>query len=193
MKRLSLLIFLALAVTVGSVYAAWVYTETTDVMDVTEGKSLNLTAATSEGSYGTYTIDVSGLTLSIDPKEGTTHTTALYPEGQIVITFTPSTYAPKEVKDNGVVSTYWFTCVNDKQYESQDVVSVHEEEHDIVWVKQSNGSFTCTIAASEIKDHITLTEFNLDTKGEYDIYDEVLDHVSITIHVSDGQSTTPNP
>lgn len=193
-KILSLLIAFAMLVTVGGVYATWTYTQATDVADEAINMSLNLSKVTYTGTYGTYEIDQSGLTLIIDPKEGTTHTTALYITGDLVINFTPNTYAPTNIKENGVASTYAFSLPNTNwKYESTNVVTLnHAGNHDVSWEKQSDGTFTFTISAQELAEHISLTEFTLDTKVDYDAYNAVLGQGSVVVSVSDGQTSSGN-
>ena len=188
MRKLSLLIALCMLLTIGGVYATWTYTQNTDVADEAVNMNMNLTEVAYAGSYGTYKVDTSGLTMTIDPKQGTTHTTALYITGQIVITFTPNSVAPVEVKEGGVASTYQFTLANENwTYNGQKIVTLnHTEKHDIVWQKQQDGTFTYTISASDLSKHITLTEIVLDTKVAYDAYNAVLGTGSIIIAVSDG-------
>ena len=43
-----------------------------------------MTEATFTGTDGTYSVDTSNLTMVVDPKEGTTHTTSLKIEGNLV-------------------------------------------------------------------------------------------------------------
>ena len=189
MKKIGLLIGMALCVTVGGVYATWTYTQNTDVADETVNMTMNLTDVTYSGSYGTYKVDVDTLKLKIDPKAGTTHTTALYAEGEIVITFTPNSVAPETVKTSGVASTFKFGLSNpDWKYEGQPIVTLtHDHAESITWsTPDADGVFSYTIPASDIDDHITLTEFNLDTKAKYDAYNTELAKGQITITVSDG-------
>lgn len=195
MKKLGLLIAMILCVTIGGVYATWTYTQNTDVADETVNKSLNLTGVEYVGSYGTYNVNVDGLTLKIDPKPGTTHTTALVPEGEIVITFTPNSVAPQTVKDSAVASTYQFTLSNANWiYEGNKVIELkHTGAHDITWTKQADGTFKFVITAAAVLEHISLTEFNLDTKAKYDAYNTVLGTGAILLTVSDGQVTPANP
>ena len=192
MRKLSLLIALCTLLTVGGVYATWTYTQNTDVADEAVNMSLNLTDVAYSGSYGTYKIDTTGLNLTIDPKASTTHTTALYATGQIVITFTPNSVAPAEVKDNGVPTTYQFSLANTSwQYESQDIATInHSEKHNIVWTDNGDGTFSYTITAEKFLEHVTLTEFELDTKAKYDAYNAVLGTGSIVITVSDGTTAS---
>jgi len=189
MKKISLIIALALIISIGGVYATWTYTQSSDVMDVRKGTALNLTEATSIGTYGTYSINTDTLTMDIDPKAGTTHTTSLLINGEVVITFTPNTHAPADVKANGVDSTYTFSLSNaDWKYDGQTIVELtHTEAHDIVWTKETDGTFTYTFDATALAEHIRLTEFNLDTKAKYDAYDAVLGQGQIVLAVSDGQ------
>jgi len=191
MKKLSVLIALILCVTIGGVYATWVYSQSDDVADITGAKAITLTEATFTGTYGTYHVDTAGLTMQVDPKEGTTHTTALKISGDLVIGFTPNTYAPAEVKTNGVPSTFAFSLSNANwQYSGENIITVDTATHNIVWTPDGNGAFTYTISAAELANYITLTEFTLDTKADYDAYDGVLTNGQIVISVSDGKNAS---
>ena len=99
MKKLGLLIAMILCVTIGGVYASWTYTQSTDVADETVNMAMNLTDVKYSGSYGTYTVDASKVSMTIDPKPGTQHITALTITGDLVITFTPNSVAPNEIKE----------------------------------------------------------------------------------------------
>lgn len=196
MKKLSILIALMLCITIGGVYATWTYTQTTDVADESVGAAMNLTGVAYAGSYGTYEIDKSTLALTIDPKSGTTHTTALKVAGEIVVTFTPSNVAPIEIKENGVPTTFSFTLSNDAWTfddghgaGSKNVVSLnHVGSHDVVWVPSGDGTFTFTLSAADIAEHLKLTEFVLDTKSLYDEYTIALRGGQVIFSVTDGST-----
>lgn len=191
MKKLSILISLALFLTIGGVYATWVYSQSDDVADITGAKAITMTEATFTGTYGTYSVDTSGLTLVVDPKEGTAHTTALKITGNLVISFTPNTYAPTEVKTNGVPSTFAFSLSNNNwKYEDKNIITVNTDKHDITWTSDGNGAFTYTIDAATLATYITLTEITLDTKADYDAYDAVLTNGQIVISISDGKNAS---
>ena len=199
MRKLSFLIALCTLLTVGGVYATWTYMETTNVADETIHMSVNLGNVEFAGSYGQYIVDASGVTMTIDPKTGieSKHTTALYINGDLVIKFIPNINAPEDVKNYGVASTYQFKLSTGSTwtYEGEDILTIpHAEAHSIAlansaeedrWVKQDDGSFTFTISASELAAHFQLTEFVLDTKAKYDIYNAALGQIDVT--VSDGQ------
>lgn len=191
MKKLSILIALILCVTIGGVYATWVYSQSDDVADITGAKAITMTEATFTGTYGTYHVDTSELSMVVDPKEGTTHTTALKISGDLVISFIPNTYAPEDVKNSGVPSTFIFSLSNaDWKYNGTSIMSVDTAKHDIVWTPDGSGSFTFTISAAELANYITLTEFTLDTKADYDAYDAVLTNGQIVVSISDGKNAS---
>ena len=197
MRKLSFLIALCTLLTVGGVYATWTYMETTNVADAKMHMSVNLGEAEFAGSYGTYKVNADNLTLTIDPKEGTSHTTALYATGEIVITFTPSFNATEEVKNNGVASTFQLALTGDWKYEGQDMLTIedgHTDAHAFTWQDRTVDSdgvitFTYTMSANEFLSHISLAEIVLDTHAEYLAYDQILGTCSIDIIVSDGITT----
>ena len=191
MKKLGLLISMILCVIIGGVYATWTYTQSTDVAVEQIHMSMNLTDVAYAGSYGTYKIDTSTLKMTIDPEEGTTHTTALTIKGQITITFTPNSVAPQEVKNNAVPSTFRLSLSNPNWlYEGKPIVTLeHDTAETIVWGDpDTNGVFSYVISASELAEHIHLTKFVLDTKAKYDAFNALLGQGNITITVSDGVS-----
>lgn len=191
MKKISLLIALVLCLTISGVYATWVYSQSDDVADITGAKAITMTEATFTGTYGTYSVDSSNLTMVIDPKEGTTHTTSLVIEGDLVIRFTPNTYAPAEVKTNGVASTFAFSLSNAAwNYDNTPIMTVDTAKHDITWVPASDGTFTYTISAQNLANYVTLTEFTLDTKADYDAYDRVLTNGQLVVTISDGKNAS---
>lgn len=193
MKKISLLIALALCLTISGVYATWVYSQSDDVADITGATAITMTEATFTGTYGTYSVDTSNLSMQVDPKVGTAHVTSLLITGDLTITFSPNTYVPDDIKNNGVASTYAFSLSNnDWKYNTEYIITVNTDKHDISWTKASNGTFTYTISAETLASYLTLTEFSLDTKAEYDAYDRVLTNGQVVITVSDGKTTASN-
>jgi hypothetical protein len=145
-------------------------------------------------------VDQSGLTLTIDPAEGSTHTTSLIISGQLVVTFKPATYAPGEVKENAVPTEYTISLSNNSwTYDDDEADEVapkailtlkHTGAHDVQWTKQDNGTFTFVLNADELEDHLSLTEFDLDTKAKYDSYNKALANGQIIFAVTDGNTSS---
>ena len=191
MKKLSLLIALALLISIGGVYATWVYSQSDDVADITNARAITMTNATFEGNYGTYNTDATTLTMKVDPKAGTTHTTALYITGEIVITFTPATHAPADIKEHGIPTTYTFGISNDSwKYDGSNIITVDTTSKNVQWTKNDDGTLSYVVTAEELAGILTLAEFELDTKADYDAYDAVLTNGQITLTVSDGKNSS---
>ncbi len=193
MKKLSLLISLLLCITIGGVYATWVYSQSDDVADVTSAKAITMTEATFTGTYGTFSVDSSQLDMVVDPKPGTAHVTSLKITGVLTIKFTPNTYAPDDVKAGGVPATFTFGLSNeDWNYLGQKIMTVDTNKHDIVWTNQ-DGVLVFVLSAEQLANYISLTEITLDTKAEYDAYDTALTQGQITLTISDGKSQSTIP
>ena len=193
MRKLSLLIALCMLISIGGVYATWVYTNTTDVADETMNKAVSMSGVTYEGSYGTFTVNVDGVTVKVDPKPGTTHDTGLKIEGEVVFTFVPATYAPQDVKDNAVGATFSVHLSNKEwKYGDNLIFQINPYDSDVQWDKQTDGSFKFVLDAAELAKIIKINVFTLDTKVKYDEFDKALEAGLIVFGISDGTSATTN-
>ena len=204
MRKLSLLIALCTLLTVGGVYATWTYTNESVPSDQQE-YSLNLSGIETTGNYGTFTFSTDNVNFTIDPKEGTTHTTALDITGTITITFTPNAYAPQKIKDYGPNAEFFFSLSNDNwtyvEYEGAEakkIVNLVKDSDDAThpiypsnsteeskWTK--NGDvFTYTIETDVLEEHIVLTEFLLDTVSDYYNYKTALSNGQVLVNIQDA-------
>lgn len=194
MKKLSILIALCLCLTVGGVYATWVFTENSDVADQHEHINFGLTDVQYSGSYGEYYLDYSKLNLAIDPVTDGSHEAALKITGQITITFTPAKYAPPEIKENGVPSTYNFATTKPQAewlHNGVQIFTINTDPVTINWgTPNAEGVFTYVIDAATVADMIKLGDFELGTKLEYDAFKTSLSASYIGISVSDGVTTS---
>jgi hypothetical protein len=195
LRKLSLLIALCVCLTFGGVYAAWIFTESTDVADQHQHLSVSMTEAQFSGSYGSFHVDYSSLSMTIDPTVEGGHVAALKITGKIVITFVPNQYAPAEVKTSGVATT-WQLATNIAQntwtYNSTQIFTVNTDKVNVVWgTPDGQGVFTYEISAETLAAKIQLGTFTLDTKAEYDAFNTELGKGKIGITVSDGVTTPP--
>lgn len=192
-KRLSLLIAICICVTVGGVYATWIYTQQNDVADQHQHLSVALTESTFDGNYGTYHLDYTGLTISIDQKEVGDHTAVLKITGQITVTFTPGMNAPETVKEHGIATTVAFgTSIEQEtwKYGETQIFTVDTTEKDVDWTAQADGTFTYVITAEEVAEIIQLGDITLDTQAKYNAFNTELAKGKIGITVSDGITST---
>ena len=112
-KKLSMLAAMALCVTVGGVYATWIYA-TQAVPTAYATMSITLTGTSSGGQAGTLTIAGTNVALKIDdPADSNVHKAALqYDEtGKFTITFTPNTNAESDIKDG--LNLEWYLGLYD--------------------------------------------------------------------------------
>lgn len=202
MKRFFSVIALALCITIGGVYATWTYTATNDIMDVNQTKTLQMAGATETGAAGAYEIDVSGLSLVIDDTNSD-HYPELVVSGNVVVTFVPINAASGDIKNNGVISyTNLTTTVDLATWTFDDghgndgpIFTLNFTPHTIEradaasaefkWSPAGNGTLTCTFPAEGIANHISLTQYYLDTKDLYNAYDSNLENGMLKFIVSD--------
>ena len=100
MKKLGLIILMALVLTVGGVYATFNYAQG-EVVSKNTTLNKSLATAKTETAKGEIAIDVEGFLLKIDDT-GTNLKTGLDAQGSVTITFTPATGADGSVVADGV-------------------------------------------------------------------------------------------
>ena len=218
MKKLSLLVALLLCVTIGGVYATWTYATDNDIYDAFSEAKVTITDATSAGANGVYKIE-SNLVLSIDQANDDHEAVLLFEstnteDPYLKITFTPASYAPADIKENGVPSELYFgltvpmqyTIDADGNYDADgtavDIFVFANEtngifEENVVWNKEADGSFTYTLDKTALQTQISLNHAELcgvnnaggklvlDTKAEHDAFRECLTG-NIVARVTDG-------
>ena len=107
MKKLSVIISLALVITIGGVFAAWNYSNGT-ATGITTTRALDMASITTTVEKGKITANSTGMTLivdddkSVNPQTGTSFKAVLVGTGSINVTFTPDDSADPTVKQNGI-------------------------------------------------------------------------------------------
>ena len=191
MKKLSLLIALILCVTVGGVYANWVYSGSTDVLDQTKVKSINLTDITEQGEYGTYTLNADSLLIKID-QANENYEAKLVVEGSVTVTFKPGANVSPSVKENGVPTTLTINSDDAWTYNGQTFLSINTQKNviNIDWgTADATGTFTVIIDGATIAEALNFdgTKVVLDSKIKYnDFLNNALKNKDISLVLSDG-------
>jgi hypothetical protein len=88
-RFLSLIIALAILITTGGVYAAWAYAED-DLKAVHSHVGFAISDATRNTGKGTFKVDTSGCSLTVDPKAEKDYHVSLTIAGDVTFTFTPT-------------------------------------------------------------------------------------------------------
>ena len=204
---------MALCVTVGGVYATWIYA-TDAVPTAYATMSITLTGTSSGGQAGTLTIAGTNVALKIDdPADSNVHKAALqYDEtGKFTITFTPNTNAESDIKDG--VNLEWYLGLYDsnkdngpdaakggaidatafeftmKNNQPGDVFTTFNTEATTISVNQQSynnatGVYTYKLPMSAVMAKIALNEdLYLTTMEQYAAFEALLVGKMIHVHV----------
>lgn len=204
MKKLSLLVALMLCVTIGGVYATWGYAGNTDIIDQAVESKITIANTEIKTANGVYTIS-SNLVLTVD-QANDAHEARLdfgsnnSDPAELVVTFTPQSHAPANIKQNGVVTNLIFDVTTPMEYKMDGNGNYDENgtatpiltltnENDITWQKDESGTlpvFTYKMDKAALEQHIQLSQtFVLDLKSEHDAFGTALAG-NVKITVTDG-------
>ena len=218
-KRLSVLASLALCVTVGGVYATWIYA-TQEVPTAYATMGVTLTGTSQGGQAGTLTIAGTNVDLTIDDVATDTElhkATLVYDTtGYFTITFTPNDNAEADIRDG--VSVDWSVGLYDtaakqavdasvwkfadavdtqptpveKQIFTIDTVTTKIDEEDSKW-EENNGVYTYKLAMTDVMSKITLNNtLYLSTVEEYNVFKTALLGYEFHVHVALTPNQTAN-
>ena len=181
MRKLSILVALILCVTIGGVYATWMYPGN-DIGQVIQPVSNVMAETDFTGSFGTYHTVENTLKLIIDQESSTSHNTVLKYEGKLVVTFTPHASISDAQLAAALGATVSVTCAdidsavygtdNKKIWELNENKFYNLTEAD--WGDPVEGVYTCTIDCTDLNEIITMANtFNLPTIDDYNAFQQV--------------------
>ena len=184
-KSLSLLLALALCITIGGVYAAWIYVETPMNAAHDHIGSFGLASAQTNHLKGTFTVDASNAHIRIDQTADGNYVGKLTAEGVITVKLAPSEsfvaqnpgltqitmkYGLKT--DNAAPTT--FTCPHSTTGNTDQVLFSKFDltnKYDILLTKDSSGNYVGEISASALiadgTGFLAINSFTLDTHAKY--------------------------
>lgn len=210
MKKLSLLVALALLITVGGVYATWSYSGTNDIGDAYGEAKVEMAGFELTGANGTYKVE-SNLILTVDQANEDHEAELEFSSNNsapifLTVTFTPAANAPQTIKDNAVPSELYFGVTTPMQYKmdgdgnysaegtAKDIFKFTNASDgifspNVTWTKKADGSFTYTLDEIALKNQISLSQtFVLDIKAEYDAFHAALAG-NVVARITDGVVT----
>lgn len=145
MKKLSLLMALAMIITIGGVYATWTYSEGVMSTKVHEHFNISLVGATSTNAKGTLTVDPSGLSIVIDNNGD--YEPVMTISGSVKVYFTPADNVSDDVKQGKIKLKFQLAASRagsqmeniadtiEYKYEDEDPIKVFskydQDEHDV--------------------------------------------------------------
>ena len=178
MKKIGLWMAALTAVTVGGVYANFVYSDDTKMESATSGTTIQLAGAIEEGAAGTLTLEARQLNILIDSAASimgedlnvNAHKAMIKATGSITLTFTPRVGLQEtEILDNAIpaeisFAASWGAPENFTYTWEEETIEIFkavpsikttihkadETDQAIRWTKGDNGVFTCTITAEQL-------------------------------------------
>ncbi len=178
MKKLSILVALILCVTVGGVYATWLYPGN-DIGQVIQPVTNVMAETDFEGSFGSYHTVSNSLTVKIDQESDTSFNAVLVYEGELKITFTPHANisdAQTAAALNATVSVTG-SDLSAAVYDTKEIWALDESKTiqltEADWTLDG-GVYTCIIKCDELDEIITLANtFSLPTLDDYNAFQKV--------------------
>ncbi len=185
MKKLSVLIALALIVTISGVYAAWNYAQgATASVEIT--REINMAQVNTDSNKGSISATPSDVAFLVD--DGGEYHTKLKGTGKFDITFSPSTGADADTIANGIkmIATITVRSTTDSKYEGLTPITAKTENNaNVIDITPNGPSKTATLTVAEILDAVELCDVVLDTKLENDAFHTVLNDYTIVITISE--------
>lgn len=185
MKKLSLLIALALIVTISGVYAAWNYAQgSTASVEIT--REINMAQVNTDSNKGSISATPSDVSFLVD--DGGSYHTVLKGTGKFDITFTPSTGADATTISNGIkmVATVTVRSTNNLKYEGVTPITAKTENNaNVIDITPSGASKTAELTVDQILGAVELCDVVLDTKAKNDAFHSVLNDYTIVITISE--------
>ena len=193
MKRLGLIIAMALVLTVGGVYATFNYAQdNVDPVNATLTKAI--AGTNTETAKGTIAIDASGFTIRVDDKgvlengEGNgTLVTGYRNQGTVKVTFTPAKGADETVTNEGVTLKLTISFSNNR-YNGEDIFQT-TGEYPATGVPLGKGTKNDVTGVFEydveLGKYLAVNEISLPTMSDYESFSIAYGNAQITITVSE--------
>lgn len=193
MKKFGILATLGCLVTVGGVYAQWVYGQAS-AGSMSESIIPQMAGVGESSKKGTISLVTSGLHIVIDDTNGD-YKPELRIEGKVVVTFTASAGADDTVKTSGIKMKYSLSMTENWQYDSdwsgtvdKDIFALQGAYTDVLVDEDPVPSFEIDALwfQSVIKLNVS-DDFKIDTKEKFDTFKSYLNKESslFTVTVSE--------
>lgn len=199
MKKITALIMMAIMITIGGVYAAWVYDDGAPDSLNQSKLSVIIPSATTTGKSGILEMDSNLVTITIDDiDDGTKYNAVLTCTGSISITFKPSVNAGADTRESGIRIKLTPTVENSATYNEITIISTTGEVYSPAvgqsgdsletaserelgeYVKDGDGNFVWTLSSTDILSLLQLGDgdpenpFILDTSAKHRTFMEAL-------------------
>ena len=191
MKKLSLLIALCMLLTIGGVYATWIYSG--NLIDTqTEPFVSKMGGLDHTGNSGSYSFTANSLDFAVEPdSQDTKITTIVWGAGSMTLVFTPKGDINDAMLAKALTATLTVEQASSTlgEYDDTDVYTIAENFKVSLtsenWTSHNDGEYyTYTITAATIKDAISIGQFHLPTEDEYVAFKAVIQDVKFRVRVT---------
>lgn len=194
MKKLSVLIALALVLTIGGAYATWTYANgAVTLPNQSENVGISMGTKDYSGSVGSVAVTTLPSFVVEPVADKSDYHTNLEGSGNLVLTFTPDDHASDDIKTGGSPVKVKITITEnpekkalideDNPYKDTTLLTLKDNATEIIIEVNSWSSLTHTISASTLLEHLDLASIELINEDAYDAYAQVLAKYQLTFEV----------
>ena len=191
MKKFSILIALCVLLTVGGVYATWIYSGN-QIDAQTEPFVSKMGGLDHEGNSGSYTFTNNSLDFAVEPDtQETKITTIVWGTGSMQLVLTPKTDINDAMLQKALNATITVELASSTagEYKGETVYTIDPNFAVTLtagdWTSHNDGEYyTYTITADTIKDAISIGSFHLPSEDDYTEFKSVIQDVKFRVKVS---------
>lgn len=191
MKKFSLLIALCILLSIGGVYATWIYSGNQIDAQTTPFVS-KMGGLDHEGNSGSYTFTENSLEFAVEPdSQDTKITTLVWTDGTIKVVFTPKGDINDSMLGKALNATLTVELASSTAgtYNESDIYILDPDFKvaltDTDWTSHNSGEYyTYTITADTIKDAISINAFHLPSEDDYTTFKDAIQDVKFRVKIS---------
>lgn len=179
MKKLSLIVAMAVILTIGGVFATWTYSGSS-VDSQTANAGISITTATTDSTKAGTITATSDVAFSIDNETGDYKTKIDDATGKVTVNFDAAELATDAVKDG--VKLQWSVSISGtkSQYEGTTLLTVSDTSKTAIFVEEGT---PVEISADAIKAKLSLAEVELKSSEAHASYKTALATYTIVVTV----------
>ena len=191
MKKFSILIALCILLTVGGVYATWIYSGN-QIDAQTEPFVSKMGGIDHEGNSGSYSFTENSLDFAVEPdSQDTKITTIVWGTGSMTLVFTPKGDIADDMLTKALNATITVELASSTAgtYNGITVYTITSdfaiELTEADWTSHNSGEYyTYTITSAEVEDAISIGAFHLPTQDEYEEFKAIIQNVKFRVKVA---------
>ena len=192
MKKLSILVALLLCITIGGVYATWIFAGDT-IMSQTDPFVNKMGDVDTTTSAGTYHFVNNTINIVVEPESDSSYKAAVEWTGSVTLQFAANdtiSEAPLAKALNAVITIEAVDILNGTYGEEGAQIYFLDSSFKIELSEQnwthdeSTNTYSCEITAAQLENSVTIGDFTIDTYDEYRAFKLAQDVVKFKFRVN---------